>query len=94
MEIKWLRNGLRNLENVENYISQNNPEAATQVIVKIRSSVNQLAAYPYMGREGRVEGTRELVISQTPYIVVYRVRQETVEILRVLHSASRWPKKF
>ena len=94
MEIKWLRNGLRNLENVENYISQNNPEAATQVIVKIRSSVNQLAAYPYMGREGRVEGTRELVISQTPYIVVYRVRQETVEILRVLHSARRWPKKF
>lgn len=86
--------GLRNLENVENYISQNNPEAARQVIVKIRSSVNQLAAYPYMGREGRLEGTRELVISQTPYIVVYRVQQEAVEILRVLHSARRWPKKF
>jgi len=44
--------------------------------------------------QGRVPGTRELVVTGTPYIVAYRVRDETVEILRVFHAARKWPERF
>ena len=47
-----------------------------------------------MGRPGRVPGTRELVIPGTPYIVPYRVQGEAIQILRVYHSARRWPESF
>jgi toxin ParE1/3/4 len=50
-----------------------------------------LADNPHMGRPGRVPGTRELVVTRTPYIVPYRVRGDTLEILRVYHGARRWP---
>ncbi|HET6521471.1 MAG TPA: type II toxin-antitoxin system RelE/ParE family toxin, partial [Geminicoccaceae bacterium] len=53
-----------------------------------------LAQHPESGRPGRVPGTRELVVSGTPYIVPYRVQGNTVQILRVLHGARKWPTRF
>ena len=50
-----------------------------------------LAVYPSLGRVGRVRGTRELVVSGTPFVVVYRVRLDIVQVLRVLHHARKWP---
>jgi len=47
-----------------------------------------------MGRPGRVDGTREFVVAGTPYIIPYRVRGETVELLAVMHGARRWPDTF
>jgi plasmid stabilization system protein ParE len=47
-----------------------------------------------MGRAGRVDGTRELIISDSPYIAVYRVLEDELEVLDVLHAARRWPDKF
>ena len=47
-----------------------------------------------LGRPGRVEGTRELVVPDTPYLVPYRGRGHAVEILRVFHGARKWPKKL
>jgi toxin ParE1/3/4 len=91
MKIRWLKKALRNLEQVHAFISQDNPETAAQIILKIQSSVEHLVAFPFMGRTGRVEGTRELMIASTPYLVIYRVKGNTVEILRVLHSARKYP---
>ena len=91
MQVKWLRRALRNLEQAYNYIGQNNPEVAPEVILKIQSATSQLENYPFMGRLGRIEGTRELIISNTPYIVIYRVKEQ-VEILRVLHTSKRYPE--
>jgi toxin ParE1/3/4 len=53
-----------------------------------------LAQHPLMGREGRVVGTRELVIGGSPFIAVYRVKKTRVEILRLLHGARRWPREL
>ncbi|MCA1598486.1 MAG: type II toxin-antitoxin system RelE/ParE family toxin, partial [Chloroflexi bacterium] len=47
-----------------------------------------------LGRTGRVEGTRELVVSRTPYIVAYRVRDDEVIVLAVQHAARLWPARF
>ena len=71
---------------------QRHPEAARQLILRIQSAVGQLAEFPFMGRVGRVEATRELVISNTSYLIIYRVKEENVEILRILHSSRKYPE--
>ncbi len=74
-------------------IAQDNPGAAYAMHEAVLRRVGQLAEYPHVGRPGRVQGTRELVISGTPYIVVYRPTAEDVIILRVLHGAQQWPEQ-
>ena len=56
--------------------------------------MERLQEFPAIGRPGRVEGTRELVIADTPYIVPYRVEDGVVQIITVLHNAQRWPDRF
>ncbi|WP_017318836.1 type II toxin-antitoxin system RelE/ParE family toxin [Mastigocladopsis repens] len=92
MQVRWLKKALRNLEQMHQYISEDSPEAAVQIIQKIQVGVDQLASFPNMGRVGRVEGTRELVIPNTPYFLVYRVKGTTVEILRILHGSRKYPE--
>jgi toxin ParE1/3/4 len=58
---------------------------------RIRQQVETLRQFPESGRPGRIEGTRELVIDRTPYIVAYRINANIVRILRVLHGSRRWP---
>lgn len=94
MRVKWLTIALNNLENEARYISADNPRAAETTVIAIVDAVENLKKYPAMGRPGRVIGTRELVVSDTPYIVPYRVRSGVIEILRVFHGARKWPEKF
>lgn len=72
-------------------IEADRPRAAVAVDDRIREQVETLARFPQSGRPGRIEGTREVVISRTPYIVAYRIAGDAVGILRVLHGARRWP---
>ncbi|MFM6473348.1 MAG: type II toxin-antitoxin system RelE/ParE family toxin, partial [Dolichospermum sp.] len=83
---------LRNLEQVRNYIIQDNPTAAQELIIKIQNAANQLEKYPFMGKSGRVEGTKELIISNSPYMIIYRVKEESVEVLRILHTSKCYPE--
>jgi len=94
VRVKWLKVALANLDAEAEYIAQNNPAAAGRVVQKILRAVNLLRKNPAMGRAGRVAGTRELVVAETPYIIPYRVRGEAVEILRVFHAARKWPERF
>lgn len=94
MRVRWLKRALKNLDDQAEYIARDNPQAAARIVERIATSVDRLATHPASGRPGRVPGTRELVITGTPYIVPYRVRDETVEILRVFHAARKWPEKF
>ncbi|MBM0744279.1 type II toxin-antitoxin system RelE/ParE family toxin [Phormidium sp. CLA17] len=89
--VKWLRQALKNLEQAYDYIAENNGDAAIGVVLKIQAATEQLAEFSMLGRVGRVEGTRELVIANTPYVVIYRVRGNAVEILRVFHTSKRYP---
>lgn len=89
-DVVWTRRARRNLDDIGDYIAQDEPAAAERIVRHIVERASGLAIYPLIGRVGRVEGTRELVITGTPYIVIYRVK-ERVEILRVRHGARRWP---
>jgi addiction module RelE/StbE family toxin len=94
MRIEWSPTALGHLEQLRDYIADNNPHAATETARRIADAVELLPSFPSIGRPGRVPHTRELVVSDTPFVVVYRVRGEIVEIIAVLHGARRWPKDF
>lgn len=91
VRIRWLNGALRSLRAVHAWIEAENPQAARYVAGCIRATVDRLAEFPASGRRGRVEGTHELVVHNLPYIIVYRVAGEQVEILRVFHMAREWP---
>jgi toxin ParE1/3/4 len=94
VRVRWLRVALANLEEEADYIAEDNPGAADRLVKRIMRAVNLLGKNPAMGRPGRVSGTRELVVGDTPYIGPYRVRANAVEILRVFHAARKWPASF
>jgi toxin ParE1/3/4 len=94
VRVRWLKAALANLDAEAEYIAEDNPAAAGRVVQRIFRAVNLLKENPAMGRAGRVAGTRELVVADTPYIIPYRVRGDVVEILRMFHAARKWPKKL
>jgi toxin ParE1/3/4 len=91
VEIVWLPAGGRTRDAQIDYIARENPDAAARIDEDIERQVDLLADHPLIGRPGRRAGTRERVISHTPFIVIYRVRAERIEIIRVLHGAQQWP---
>ena len=94
MQVVWLKSALNNLDEIAKYISQESPQAAQQVVDLLVEQVNQLTAQPAIGRPGRVVGTRELVISNSHYLVPYRIVNNQVEILRVFHTSRRLPTNW
>ena len=75
------------------FIASDSPLAALAVDEKVASVELQLTQFPHSGRKGRVQNTRELVIHDTPYIVVYEGRGDVVAVLRVIHGAQQWPPR-
>jgi toxin ParE1/3/4 len=76
------------------FIALDKPTAAIDMDERIESQTSLLLDHPDLGRKGRVKGTRELVIAGTPFIAVYRVLGERIEIFRFLHGAQQWPKRL
>jgi toxin ParE1/3/4 len=92
MDIVWRRQAERDLEHAFDFVLQHKRVAARDVCDRIERRVGQLRDHPYMGRPGRVAGTRELVVAVTPYIVAYRLTASQVDILAIIHAARRWPE--
>jgi toxin ParE1/3/4 len=92
--IIWTAPASAQLAEVYAYIFESSPGAAENQIQMVLSATRNLSEYPEMGRTGRRRGTRELVISGTPYIVVYRIRLSSVRVLAVIHGARRWSRRF
>ena len=91
MRLEWSAWAQADRDAIFDTIEADNPRAAVAVDRRISDRVNLLGRLPRSGRPGRVEGTRELVMTRTPYIVAYRIIGDTVRILRVLHSSREWP---
>lgn len=94
MRVRWLRKALRNLDDEASCIEVDSPEAARLVVQRVFDAVAMLPDQPGMGRPGRVPGTRELVVLKTRYIVPYRVRGQTIEVLGVFHTSRRLPERW
>ena len=95
MRLHWTKLAERDLDEIAAYVETDNPAAAARVVLEIVDQVESLLLeHPAIGRPGRVPGTRELVVRGLPYIVAYRVRDNSVESLRVLHTSRRWPSRL
>jgi addiction module RelE/StbE family toxin len=94
MRVRWLRTALRNLDEEAAYVAVDDPKVARLVVERVLNAVATLADHPAIGKPGRVPDTRELVVAKTRYIVPYRVRGDTIEVLRVVHTSRRLPMKW
>jgi plasmid stabilization system protein ParE len=92
MEIRWSLPAAEDLERICERIEPDDPESARRVARTVYDGCARLKDFPHLGRtSSRMIGQRELVFSPLPYIVVYRVTDETVEISRIFHGAQDWP---
>jgi toxin ParE1/3/4 len=93
--IEWTKQATRQLDQAHDYIAYSNSKGvAARVTMQIVTSVQQLAAFPMSGRTGRVPGTRELVIPNTPFIAAYAIDKTDIVVLAIYDGAQRWPKGF
>jgi toxin ParE1/3/4 len=83
MRTVWSRRTLQHLVEIRSYIAKNHPRTERQVAARILESVDRLAGYPHRGPSGRAVGTRELVISGTPYVIPYRVKEDRLQLIAV-----------
>lgn len=91
MEVRWSPEAAEDLERIGRRIQQDRPNGARNVVLTLYRGITELRTFPNRGRSGRSEGTRELVFPSLPYIAVYRVQNEAVEVVRIYHAAQDWP---
>lgn len=94
MKIVWTEPAHQDLRQIFIYIAKDSPKAAAKVLSLIKERTILLQDNPHLGRTGRVDGTRELVITGSPYILPYRLKENQIQILAVFHSARQWPEQF
>jgi toxin ParE1/3/4 len=91
MELRWTQEAAADLERIADYLFEHTPDRAERLVRALYEAPATLLMFPNRGRPGKKEGTRELVMSSLPYIVVYTVRGEAVFVVRILHGAQQWP---
>ncbi len=95
MRLLWTERARDHLAALHGYIAGEDPAAADRALLRILDLTETvLVEHPRGGRPGRVAGTRELVITGTPYIVAYEIVGDAITVLAVLHGARRWPGAF
>jgi plasmid stabilization system protein ParE len=94
MKLKVLPRAVRDLENIQAYISADNGEAAEAVILKLAKSLSLITSRPELGRPIPESRSREWSVPGLPYTIPYRVRGETVEVLRVFHTSRLRPPRW
>ncbi len=94
MRLLWAEPALADLAALRAYIATENHTAAAEMVNRIIAlAETQLSRMPESGRVGRVPKIRELVVPGSPYFLPYRIVGETIQVLRVIHGARRWPEK-
>jgi toxin ParE1/3/4 len=91
MELRWSEEAANDLERITDYLFEKTPEHAPELLRAIYDAPAALLDFPRRGRPGKKDGTRELVLSPLPYIVVYRIWGEVIQLVRILHGAQDWP---
>ena len=92
MRLEWSPHAVADLKSISEYIEQDRSlETANRIVRAIYNSIQSLRTTPHRGRQGRIEGTREMAVTSLPYIVVYRVFEEHLLVLNIVHGAQKWP---
>jgi toxin ParE1/3/4 len=86
--LRWSLAAAEDLEGIANYLWLHHPSFAATTIQRLYAAVKSLKSFPYAGREGRKSGTRELVLAPLPYLLIYAVDEQSIQVLRILHAAQ------
>ena len=87
MRIRWTSAAAADLQRISDYLKKHHPNYRQPTMRKLYEAIRSLKQLPQRGRIGREDGTRELLFPPTPYVAVYRVREQTIEVMRVYHAA-------
>lgn len=90
MKVRWLRGATRSLRAAHRGVAADKPKAAAKAAARVEIAVERFARRPAMGRTGRRPGTREIVAPGTPYVVIYRIGDGEIQILRVYLASRNW----
>jgi addiction module RelE/StbE family toxin len=91
MRIQWTPAAAADLQNLSDYLKDHHPHYRQPTMRKVYAAIQSLREWPHRGRVGREEGTRELLFPPLPYIAVYRVKEQIIEVLRIFHGAQGRP---
>ena len=94
MTVVWSRRVIVHLTALRTYIEKDSEQHAARTAARIVEAVDLLSMHPEVGRPGRIIGTRELVVQNTPYIIPYRVRRDRLELMAIFHGRQKWPAKL
>jgi toxin ParE1/3/4 len=94
MKVIWSPRAIRHLTALRKHIEKDSEQNAALVAERIVRAVDVLATQPAMGRPGRVVGTRELVVSDSGFLIPYRVRGERLEVIAIFRGSQSWPEKL
>lgn len=91
MRIRWTPAAAADLQRLSDYLKDHHPHYRQPTMRKVCAAIHSLREWPHRGRVGREEGTRELLFPPLPYVAVYRVKEQSVEVLRIYHGAQGRP---
>jgi addiction module RelE/StbE family toxin len=91
MRIRWTPAAVADLQSVSDYLKEHHPHYRQPTMRKLYDRIRSLKNTPHLGRPGRIEGTRELLFPPMPYIAVYRIHEQSIEVWRVYHTAQHRP---
>jgi toxin ParE1/3/4 len=91
MLVRWTKAAADDLENIADYLFAKTPENAARLIRELYNAPSTLKTLPNRGRPGKKAGTRELVMSSLPYVIVYQLSGDVIHVVRILHGAQDWP---
>ena len=94
MKVRWTMAAANQLGRIFDYIAASNPGAAERIVRRIRDAILRTSRMPHAGRIGRHEGAREIAVAGTPYLVAYRIVEDAIHVLAILHGAQEWPVSF
>jgi toxin ParE1/3/4 len=91
MQLRWTAEAATDLDGITDYLFEHAPDRAAEVVRRIYAVPSTLLTFPHRGRPGKKFGTRELVLSPLPYVIVYAVRGDVIHVVRILHGAQKRP---
>jgi len=91
MRVRWTPAAAADLQSISDYLKEHHPRYRALTMRKLYGTIRELKQWPARGRPGHEGGTREVLFPPTPYVAVYRVTEQTIDVMRIYHAAQDRP---
>ncbi len=94
MKLRYTNQAKADIESLYKYIARDDPDTAQGVVERVTAMIEYLPENPALGQRGRAPGSLELLVPSVPFVVVYRIGAENIDILAIIHRSRRWPDRI